>query len=143
MSAGQPLADADRLPWLALIRSTAERVCREEWRKATAMAGMEGATEGDAPEDWRGSLGRPAVVIACSALKTWYRDILRGEVDATPPGVGDLVSPSPAHHRNILLIMPAFRPAAPSAVRGDQRKGSPQARDAQARHVLCLLQGLA
>jgi gluconokinase len=51
MSAGVPLDDADRAPWLAAI---AERI-REHRRE-----------------------GRP-LVVACSALARRYRDILRGE----------------------------------------------------------------
>ncbi|KAK0195034.1 hypothetical protein F5146DRAFT_269530 [Armillaria mellea] len=47
MSSGQPLTDADREPWLALIRET----------------GVE----------------KVPVVMACSALKRHYRDILRGK----------------------------------------------------------------
>lgn len=39
-----------------------------------------------------GGLGRAGVVIACSALKKWYRDILRGVVKADPPPAEDLVS---------------------------------------------------
>lgn len=50
MAAGTPLTDADRLPWLAAIR---------DWIGEQAAA------------------GRPAVV-ACSALKRSYRDLLRG-----------------------------------------------------------------
>lgn len=82
MSAGHPLNDDDRLPWLALIRSTAERICRDEWNDQGFP--IKSAAEG--------GIGRPGVVIACSALKKWYRDILRGEVEASPPGKGDLVS---------------------------------------------------
>lgn len=122
MSKGTPLTDADRLPWLALIRATAERVCREEWVQAERdYAGVGGAAAaaddlaGDASiaemaeyefgEGWkwrnagkddhhhiRASLGRPAVIIACSALKKWYREILRGNVEAEPPTASDLVS---------------------------------------------------
>lgn len=122
MSKGTPLTDADRLPWLALIRATAERICREEWVQAERnYAGIGGASgsqeelEGNASiaemaeyefgEGWkwrnagkddhhhiRGSLGRPAVIIACSALKKWYREILRGNVEADPPKASDLVS---------------------------------------------------
>ncbi|KAJ7497603.1 P-loop containing nucleoside triphosphate hydrolase protein [Mycena latifolia] len=58
MAAGQPLTDADRAPWLRAIRSTAERVVGEQQQ--------EGATDA------------PGVVIACSALKRAYRDVLRG-----------------------------------------------------------------
>lgn len=80
MSSGTPLTDEDRLPWLALIRSTAERVCKEQSDK------VEEKTR--SVED--GGLGRAGVVIACSALKKWYRDILRGTVKADPPAAEDL-----------------------------------------------------
>jgi carbohydrate kinase (thermoresistant glucokinase family) len=81
MSSGIPLTDDDRLPWLALIRSTAERVCKEEWEKHGGK--MKSVDDG--------GIGRAGVVIACSALKKWYRDILRGDVSAIPPPVDDLV----------------------------------------------------
>ena len=82
MAAGHPLNDDDRLPWLALVRSTAERVCKEKWDNGEVISKADGG------------LGRAGVVIACSALKRWYRDILRGEVDALPPPVDDLVRPA-------------------------------------------------
>lgn len=63
MSKGIPLTDADREPWLALIRRTADRICQRE---------EEEQNEGDPPPELKG------VVIACSALKKHYRDILRG-----------------------------------------------------------------
>ncbi|WVQ71334.1 hypothetical protein IAR50_000862 [Cryptococcus sp. DSM 104548] len=91
MSAGHPLTDDDRLPWLALIRSTAERVCKEETEKSGGKF--------QSVED--GGIGRPGVVVACSALKKWYRDILRGNVKADPPPKEDLVEDHPAedaHH---------------------------------------------
>jgi gluconokinase len=53
MSRGIPLTDEDREPWLELIRSTAE---------------------GKVAESLDG------VVITCSALKKYYRDILRGRI---------------------------------------------------------------
>jgi len=54
MTAGQPLTDADRLPWLARIRS---------WIDARLAAGEGG-------------------VVACSALKRAYREVLvRGRKD--------------------------------------------------------------
>ncbi|OXG85528.1 gluconokinase [Cryptococcus neoformans Gb118] len=80
MSSGTPLTDEDRLPWLALIRSTAERMCKEQSDEAGGKTRNE--------ED--GGLGRTGVVIACSALKKWYRDILRGVVKADPPPAKDL-----------------------------------------------------
>ncbi|KAG9004389.1 hypothetical protein FRB94_002407 [Tulasnella sp. JGI-2019a] len=64
MSKGIPLDDADREPWLALIRRTADRICQRE---------EEEQNEGDPPPELKG------VVIACSALKKHYREILRGE----------------------------------------------------------------
>lgn len=82
MSSGTPLTDEDRLPWLALIRSTAERVCKEQSDKVEE--------KNRSVED--GGLGRAGVVIACSALKKWYRDILRGTVKADPSPAEDLVS---------------------------------------------------
>ena len=48
MSAGHPLTDEDRLPWLQAIADEIDRVCRQGER----------------------------AVIACSALKRAYRDIL-------------------------------------------------------------------
>lgn len=61
MSSGIPLTDEDREPWLALIRKTAEE---KTIRKRT---------DGE-------SKRVVGVVIACSALKKHYRNILRGEV---------------------------------------------------------------
>ena len=128
MTRGIPLTDDDRLPWLALIRSTAERVCRDEWEmehSPKSSRRTQTSTEEHDPEsqhgdvetddrskplreqdkaihwreDWKGirsvkdgGIGRPGVVIACSALRRWYRDILRGEIEASPPEVDDLVS---------------------------------------------------
>ncbi|KAJ7163544.1 P-loop containing nucleoside triphosphate hydrolase protein [Mycena crocata] len=65
MAAGQPLTDADREPWLRTIRDTAEHVVQEQAQKG----------KGKGPEEKPGALG---VVIACSALKRAYREILRG-----------------------------------------------------------------
>lgn len=50
MRAGTPLTDADRMPWLERLRDELDR---------------------------RATVGEPAV-LACSALKRTYRDILRG-----------------------------------------------------------------
>ncbi|KAJ7680633.1 P-loop containing nucleoside triphosphate hydrolase protein [Mycena polygramma] len=68
MSAGQPLTDADREPWLREIRRTAERVADEQLR---AQNNTDYSNSNNTPE-------APGVVIACSALKRAYRDILRG-----------------------------------------------------------------
>ncbi|KAG0087547.1 hypothetical protein BGZ93_010912, partial [Podila epicladia] len=61
MSAGHPLTDADRAPWLALIRSTVENMYREQQHQSIRMG------------------SRFGVVVACSALKRGYRDVLRGD----------------------------------------------------------------
>lgn len=61
MSVGHPLTDADRAPWLALIRSAVESMCAEQQHQPIS-AGT-----------------RPGVVVACSALKRAYRDVLRGD----------------------------------------------------------------
>lgn len=63
MSAGEPLTDADRWPWLVDVRRTALKVA-----------------EGDSAE------GTACAVVACSALKVRYREVLRGkllELDST------------------------------------------------------------
>jgi len=59
MSRGEPLTDLDREPWLELVRKTAEHICTEQ-------------QVSDSNKKLAG------VVIACSALKKYYRDILRG-----------------------------------------------------------------
>jgi gluconokinase len=61
MSSGQPLSDADREPWLELIRTTAERMTTERQADSHTQS-MSG------------------IVVGCSALKKYYRDILRGVV---------------------------------------------------------------
>ncbi|KAK2461079.1 hypothetical protein APHAL10511_006926 [Amanita phalloides] len=63
MSSGIPLTDADREPWLALIRKTAKESIIDERCKHGQSKSLVG------------------VVIACSALKKHYRDILRGRVE--------------------------------------------------------------
>lgn len=65
MGSGTPLTDADREPWLALIRRTAEDMT------AQRQNGVEKKVEETS--------GNPTgVVISCSALKKYYREILRG-----------------------------------------------------------------
>jgi gluconokinase len=63
MSRGEPLTDADRAPWLRRIRE-----------RGTELAG--------------GSEGGKQVVVACSALRKAYRELLRGKPV-------DLVTPAP------------------------------------------------
>ncbi|KAG6827685.1 hypothetical protein H0H92_010754 [Tricholoma furcatifolium] len=58
MSAGIPLTDADREPWLALIRRTAESITLDSSSESKPNPG--------------------GVVISSSALKHYYREILRG-----------------------------------------------------------------
>ena len=77
MHAGQPLTDEDRWPWLRAIAAEIDRVCK---------AG-------------------PHVVIACSALRRAYRDVLlhgRKDVrliylDGTEPLIGDRLSHRQGH----------------------------------------------
>ncbi|EPQ57100.1 carbohydrate kinase [Gloeophyllum trabeum ATCC 11539] len=72
MAAGHPLNDADREPWLELIRTTTEHVAVEQ--------------ETDAAHK-----GRRGIVVTCSALKKYYRDILRGTYK--PKSVPDHLDP--------------------------------------------------
>ncbi|MGF0115863.1 gluconokinase [Promicromonospora sp. Marseille-Q5078] len=84
MSAGTPLTDADRAPWLAAIR---------DWL----------STETDA--------GRPAVV-TCSALKRAYRDVLRGargrvrfvHLDGSPELLADRMAHRSGHFMPTTLL---------------------------------------
>ncbi|KAG9089141.1 hypothetical protein FRC06_001696 [Ceratobasidium sp. 370] len=71
MSRGEPLTDADRAPWLKQIRE-----------RGTELT--------------RGQDGPRTVVIACSALRKAYRDLLRGKpVDLVTPASGP--GPTVAH----------------------------------------------
>lgn len=73
MSQGVPLTDEDREPWLGLIRTTAENLIAEQEAKANAE--MKEGAEGKDTEPEKGRYGAMAT---CSALKRYYRDILRG-----------------------------------------------------------------
>lgn len=64
MSNGIPLNDADREPWLDLIRTTAESHLVEQRSKSI-------------PGDGKRMHG---VVVTCSALKRYYREIIRGRL---------------------------------------------------------------
>jgi gluconokinase len=69
MSAGHPLDDADRLPWLLAIR---------QWIEATNTAGSNG-------------------IVTCSALKRTYRDLLRGDradLDTSSPPATQAPAPT-------------------------------------------------
>ena len=66
--------------------TVAERNCKEQWDNK------------DIVDVVNGGIARAGVVIGCSALKKWYRDILRGNVDAIPPPTNDLVSHLTSFH---------------------------------------------
>lgn len=61
MASGHPLDDADRDPWLELIRTKAEHMSVEQHLDPDSHT-------------------RAGVVVACSSLKKYYRDILRGHI---------------------------------------------------------------
>ncbi|KIK26944.1 hypothetical protein PISMIDRAFT_93893, partial [Pisolithus microcarpus 441] len=66
MSRGEALTDEDRKPWLARIRQTAEEGMPVEGRGGTISPLLSEVQH------------RLGVIIACSALKKTYRDVLRG-----------------------------------------------------------------
>ncbi|KDQ06805.1 hypothetical protein BOTBODRAFT_60421 [Botryobasidium botryosum FD-172 SS1] len=86
MARGEPLNDADREPWLTHVRATA----------GSALAAQDGGI----------------VVVACSALKKYYRDILRGTY--RPAAAGD---PAPPHDPSALQkhSHPGHEPAHPDS----------------------------
>ncbi|KAF8957031.1 hypothetical protein BGZ46_002270 [Entomortierella lignicola] len=67
MASGHPLTDEDRYPWLEIIRSKAEQVCADQ-----QLQQQDYSVNSTQPK-------RYGIVIACSALKQVYRDILRGK----------------------------------------------------------------
>ncbi|GJE92672.1 gluconokinase [Phanerochaete sordida] len=75
MSNGIPLTDADREPWLELIRTTAEHMVAAQQARATPETASQ----------------RVGVMVTCSALKRYYRDILRGT--RTPQSVPEHIEP--------------------------------------------------
>ncbi|KAI0339891.1 carbohydrate kinase [Trametopsis cervina] len=77
MSQNIPLTDEDREPWLELIRTTAVNIVAEQEAKAVTEAESKG--EIDPREE-----GRYGVLATCSALKRYYRDILRGTYNRFP-----------------------------------------------------------
>lgn len=82
MASGIPLTDEDRDPWLETIRTKAEHLCVEQQHGLS-----------DNKEQHRGRMG---VIVACSALKKRYRDVLRGKIQ----GLEHLI-PTPTN-RNLL-----------------------------------------
>jgi gluconokinase len=67
MSSGVPLNDQDREPWLELIRKRAEELAFED------RSDVDRASEKDKDKV-------QGVVAGCSALKKYYREILRGRL---------------------------------------------------------------
>ncbi|EIW82830.1 carbohydrate kinase [Coniophora puteana RWD-64-598 SS2] len=91
MSRGEPLNDEDRAPWLEIIRTTAHQTIQAQIgvRQSTIEPERMPQTEKThadhadaavrAGSKIRTNNTRPGVVIACSALKKRYRDVLRGK----------------------------------------------------------------
>lgn len=84
MSRGEPLSDADRAPWLKIIRERATELTHESPRQ---------------------------VVIACSALRRAYRDLLRGKPV-------DLVTPAP------VPALPVAHPAGETSAEAKAEEGT-------------------
>lgn len=98
MSRGEALTDEDRKPWLARIRQTAVESVLDQLgvpagtdidpcNKPETRRGMDKLEEEGMPVEGRGGTISPllsevqhrlGVIIACSALKKTYRDVLRG-----------------------------------------------------------------
>ncbi|KIK98259.1 hypothetical protein PAXRUDRAFT_824057 [Paxillus rubicundulus Ve08.2h10] len=82
MSRGEPLNDADRQPWLETIRKTATAHILEQ---LGAIYGehIEPPKTGETLAEYEQTMvsrGRtPGIIIACSALRKKYRDVLRGD----------------------------------------------------------------
>ncbi|KAI0798447.1 P-loop containing nucleoside triphosphate hydrolase protein [Irpex lacteus] len=94
MSRGIPLTDADREPWLELIRTTAENIVAEQEGKALGEAAAEsdGGEGGEGGE--RREKRRYGVMATSSALKKYYRDILRGTYKGFPRVPSHAIAPS-------------------------------------------------
>ncbi len=82
MAAGTPLTDEDRWPWLERVEATLAGGLVGGSVGAGASAGGGAALEADAAATALGAAGDGAtgrgVVVACSALRRVYRDVLRG-----------------------------------------------------------------
>ncbi|KAI6113258.1 P-loop containing nucleoside triphosphate hydrolase protein [Pisolithus croceorrhizus] len=106
MTRGEALTDEDRKPWLARIRQTAVKSILDQLgvpastdiepcinKPETRRAMDKFEEEGMPVEECRGTISpllsevqhRPGIIIACSALKKTYRDILRGLTRPTSP----------------------------------------------------------
>ncbi|RXW20281.1 hypothetical protein EST38_g5582 [Candolleomyces aberdarensis] len=85
MSSGVPLNDHDREPWLELIRKRAEELAFEHQSKDEDGTLEKGEVKG--------------VVAGCSALKKYYREILRGQLKPATESTTipeNIAPPSPA-----------------------------------------------
>lgn len=93
MSAGIPLNDEDREPWLRLIRrKVEEHVARQLGEEEQAEKELRDEGEGREGEDGKRLKG---VVVGCSSLKKYYRDILRGHDNPTKPSNTEAVHTPP------------------------------------------------
>lgn len=113
MSRGESLTDADRAPWLALVRAEAVRTCRLQERDNDFLfeqkrLGNDGVGEQRIP-------ARRGIVVGCSALKRGYREVLRGQSlhnDLTEGGeaaVGAAASDSPSYLRTFFVYIKGTR----------------------------------
>ncbi|KAI6046140.1 P-loop containing nucleoside triphosphate hydrolase protein, partial [Pisolithus marmoratus] len=95
MSRGEALTDEDRRPWLDRIRQTAvKRILDQLGVPVTTDIEPKPETKGVMEESMPEGCGIqmpsvPGIIVACSALKKTYRDILRG-----------LTRPSPSPYEN-------------------------------------------
>lgn len=103
MSRGEALTDGDRRPWLYRIRQTAVKHILDQLgapvstdfepgdKPETKGAMSDKFEEEGMPEEWR----RPGVIVACSALKKTYRDVLRGLTRSSTSNTSPCEDPSP------------------------------------------------
>lgn len=99
MSAGIPLNDADREPWLELVRKTAEDVVGQPQAKTT----VDSATEGNNNRKVEGVVG------CCSSLKKYYREILRGQFRPSSGASDGSAIPAPSDLRTYFVYIHATR----------------------------------
>ncbi|KAL0581912.1 hypothetical protein V5O48_000142 [Marasmius crinis-equi] len=99
MSAGIPLTDADREPWLELIRTRVVKMA-EDQRK-----------EYSKEDSQRQKKEMHGVIVTCSALKRYYRDILRGKekVENKTEETKDEVNPEPYEMSTVFVFMKGSR----------------------------------
>jgi gluconokinase len=83
MSSGQPLNDQDREPWLKSIVSTVDSMCSTSTTASTDVPSTDLETQCAPTLPATQTLPTPSqapprfIIVACSALKRVYRDILR------------------------------------------------------------------